>query len=51
MVPNQDYREGDEESPSTKCSRGSQTPMSWILLDNSLSVLTVASNTLMHFAR
>jgi len=23
MVPNQDYREGDEESPSAKCSRGS----------------------------
>jgi hypothetical protein len=51
MVPNQDYREGEEESPITKCSRGSHTLMSWILLDNSLSVLTVASHTLMHFAK
>jgi hypothetical protein len=50
-VPNQDYREGDEESPSAECSRGSHAPMPWVLLDNSLSVLTVASHTLMHYAQ
>jgi len=51
MVPNQGYREDAEESPSAKYSRGSHTPISQILLDNSLSVLKVNSHTLMHFAQ